>query len=690
MGHIKQEVYDKYLSLHPEEEALLKPFLNGFNISHGGRRRIYRSDIAYFFLEPEAGIRETYGFNQEILLIYSSYQTIEPRTIQAAEELLATAPAKGRVDNLSYILVSEDPNVRRWVSEYILGNQEARIIVTFFAQDLRDNRADTWFVRNALNLQHYSRDLFDYRLPLEKDTYFFGREDIVLPYHDSINRAENKGIFGLRKTGKTSLIFKLKRMLQSDRRYLFLYYDCKSPSIRMLRWNELLQKTSEDISQFFPSEIKLNTDRFNEKRAADTFARVVSGTPSDSRIVLVFDEIEYISPIATMDKHWHQDFIPFWQSFWDCQSRFRRISAIIAGVNPTIVEADTFGGIQNPLFGIVSYQFLRGLGRPDLARMLRILGRRMGLVFEDSAIDYLGDRYGGHPLLTRIACSILNSSLTIMRPTVITVPLLQRDEDSRDSDLVFYCRHVVSELRQFYPDEYSMLELLATKRTRDFLELSEAHSYIKHLLSYGIIEFRNKKPNVLIPVILRYVGQENQRAEKRSTIATIVRAVDRDNWLKHRVRTMIHDFRFLEKLIQRAGATPLFGPNSFPEADRLLTLIPAIEQAGFDNFANVLNRCFVESIEKQGASIGRSQFFSKDLKTNYPDLWHALQRVKLYRHLSMHLNLYDNINADLLEYLTGDLEGQAPNQVQDVFFVLQQRTLDDLLTALQIEINRLS
>ena len=341
-------------------------------------------------------------------------------------------------------------------------------------------------------------------------------------------------------------------------------------------------------------------------------------------------------------------------------------------------------------FGIVSYQFLRGLGRPDLARMLRILGRRMGLVFEDSAIDYLGDRYGGHPLLTRIACSILNSSLTIMRPTVITVPLLQRDEDSRDSDLVFYCRHVVSELRQFYPDEYSMLELLATKRTRDFLELSEAHSYIKHLLSYGIIEFRNKKPNVLIPVILRYVGQENQRAEKRSTIATIVRAVDRDNWLKHRVRTMIHDFRFLEKLIQRAGATPLFGPNSFPEADRLLTLIPAIEQAGFDNFANVLNRCFVESIEKQGASIGRSQFFSKDLKTNYPDLWHALQRVKLYRHLSMHLNLYDNINADLLEYLTGDLEGQAPNQVQDVFFVLQQRTLDDLLTALQIEINRLS
>ena len=127
MGQIKQDVYDKYLSRHPEEEGLLKPFLNGFNVSHGGRRRIFRSDIAYYFLEPESGIRETYGLNQEILLIYSSYRKMEPRAIQAIEELLTTAPARGRVDNLSYILVSEDPNAKKWVSEYILGNQEARM-----------------------------------------------------------------------------------------------------------------------------------------------------------------------------------------------------------------------------------------------------------------------------------------------------------------------------------------------------------------------------------------------------------------------------------------------------------------------------------------------------------------------------------------------------------------------------------
>ena len=96
-------------------------------------------------------------------------------------------------------------------------------------------------------------------------------------------------------------------------------------------------------------------------------------------MVVVFDEIEYISPVAKEDKHWHQDFIDFWQAFWAIQSRCRMLSAIIAGVNPSVVEKDTIEGIQNPLFGIVPYQYLTGLSLEDTGRMLRTLGKRMGL-----------------------------------------------------------------------------------------------------------------------------------------------------------------------------------------------------------------------------------------------------------------------------------------------------------------------
>ena len=67
---------------------------------------------------------------------------------------------------------------------------------------------------------------------------------------------------------------------------------------------------------------------------------------------------------------------------------------------------DLIDGIQNPLFGIVPYHYLRGLDIDDLRRLVTVLGRRMGMKFENDAIEYLGDRYGGHPLLTRIACSL--------------------------------------------------------------------------------------------------------------------------------------------------------------------------------------------------------------------------------------------------------------------------------------------
>jgi hypothetical protein len=80
----------------------------------------------------------------------------------------------------------------------------------------------------------------------------------------------------------------------------------------------------------------------------------------------------------------------------------------------------------------------------------------------------------------RIACSYLNSSLVrngMRKPVTATRPMLVGDELVRDSDLCFYCEHVVSELRQFYEDEYAMLELLACRQLGDFVEFARDGSW---------------------------------------------------------------------------------------------------------------------------------------------------------------------------------------------------------------------
>ncbi len=693
MGSIRIEVRDGHLNQYPEEEQLLKPFLDGFFVTWGRRRTAYNTELSVYFLNPEPFITESYGFDREIILVYSPFERMEARTIQAAETFLKDSPARGRVEQLNYFLISEDKNVKNWLQSYLADNQESRIIISFSADELREaSKGDSWYVRNAISQQLFGRDLFDYRLPLQKDTYFFGRQDIVMEYYDAIKRGENRGLFGLRKTGKTSLIFKLERMFKVDESISLFYYDCKLPYIRKLRWFQLYESICKDICDHF--KLRINGE-YDEINVAKTFSKLIQKIASlGKKVVLVFDEIEYISPVSLSDSHWKTDFIDFWQTFWACQSRERSISAIIAGVNPSVVEIDTFDRIQNPLFGIVPYNFLQGFTLDELSTMLNVLGKRMGLKFDSSSKIYIHKRYGGHPLLTRICCSLINTKLKIdgiNKPFAISTAWLVENEESRDSDLVFYCRHVVSELQQFYHDEYEMLGLLASGLTSDFIELSSYPEYIRHLKSYGLLGQDEKGcPSILIPVVGRYIGLEAARKDKRRTIYKLVDSAQRNDWLAKRIQNIIHDIHFLEKLINKNRHPRLFGPNSFPDADKFANIKVCQNAEDFTSFINTCYRCFVESIDNYGKSVGKSNYYWNEIKSTYPGLWHALQRIRLYRHDFFHLELKANVNDSLLEYLDTDLEGRMPSQVDELHFWLQQCVLDGLLTGIQIESQRFS
>lgn len=682
MGAIRLEVRP-HLEEHSDEELWLKAFTQDFFVTWGRETKILNTKVSAYFLNPEPHISESFGFEQELLLIYSKYKTVEPRAIQAVEAILAQEPARGRVEKLSYILVSEDPNIESWVENYATINKESRLIVPIFAGTLRAGGADQWLVRNKLNQYLFGRDLFDIRLPLEKDTYFFGRSDLVKKLLNSIKRSENRAIFGLRKTGKTSLLFKLERLVKEENVADVIYVDCKLPSVRKLRWFELVKKICNELG-YETSELE-----FDEISAADSLIKVIRERTNPA--LIIFDEIEYISPVAVEDRHWHKDFIDFWQTFWACQSRHRLISTVIAGVNPTVVEMDQIGGVQNPLFGIVSFEYLTGLTDEETRNMVRSLGKRMGMRFEFEALKYLFDRYGGHPLLTRLACSYENTEIvskTGRKPVDLTVSDLNAHEASRDAELTFYCRHVISELFQFYKDEYEMLEMLASKQLVEFADLANYPEFTKHLKSYGLLKINDRNQySIAIPVVGRYLALDLARREKRKSILRVVPKEGRKEWLEKRIRAISNDFRSLEDAIRASNSTKLFGPNSFPEADYFARINVVDGEQGFENFINVCNRCFVESVETYGKSIGANSYYWNEIKSTYPTLWHALHRIKLYRHHNFHLVLKATVTEEILEYLECDLEGKQSSMSAESYFVLQQCTLDDLLLGIQSEIS---
>ena len=691
MAKIHNDVLSDHLVQYRGEREYLVPFLNGFDITWARRRSTKGTELSVYFLSPETHIKDQFGFEKEILLAISNYSTLQPRVMQAVSRILQEEPAQGRVDPTTFFLITSSPGAEDWVKGYSTENKEPRICVVFDLAEMRKEKNNQWLVRSIITRQLFSRDLFNEQLPLRSDLFFFGRDAIAAELLTSMKQAQNRGLFGLRKTGKTSLLYKVQRLAEREKIYTY-YYDCKRPSIRNLHWEQFLERIIEDISRDAPSNVKI--PKRLASHISDAFVQVVSAFAERGRVCLIFDEIEYVSPIAKLDDHWKTEFVPFWQTLWSAQSEIRELSFLLAGVNPTAIELDIVNDVQNPLFGIVTPKYLTGFDVTEVRAMLHHFGKRMGLKFDIDAVNYIFNRFGGHPLLTRMACSFLNGILLnkkVSRPYSVTQAVVMGHESDQEQEMSFYCRHVVSELKLFYPDEYLMLETLVTGNVAEFIELESGGDDVRHLQKYNLIQYTETgRPELQIPALARYIRQEKSRREGRRDDGYLVPSDFRTQWLSSRTRRIVDDFRNLVRLTTANAGPELFSGGVFPEAERFCELQPVSSRDQFDVFVNICNRCFVESVERTGRRIGKSKYFWNEIKTSYPELWEALHRIKLYRHEELHLELNANVDAALRGYLEVDLSGKRLSQLAEPYFKLQQAVIDELFVGLQCELDRLS
>ena len=686
MGSIDPAVLNGIVKDEPQLERLLRPFLVDFDISWGAKHSSCNTILYQFIAKPSQIFSETFGLEFELLLVYTPFTSMQARAMQAIDSLYHSAPAKGRVENLVCIVISDDRNAKKWINTYSTEYQDLRTYVVFVKDDLIASKKHS--LLSEFRKQLSERDLFDVQLPLLDDLYFFGRQTILQNIQDNIRQGENSGVFGLRKTGKTSLLYKIKRTVENANGGKVFIYDSKNAKIRMRPWTELLRLILEDICH----EYSLPIPDLGAKTPLDVveaFEKTIKFIPRAQRAVLIFDEIEYISFSPSLDAHWEKEYFDFWHFLWSMQSAYRTLCFIVAGVNPQVIEISSIKKIQNPLFGIVKPYYLQGLSRDDVHDLARRIGRRMGLSFDYTAIDYIHSRYCGHPLLTRLALSFENRNAT-QKPITFTKELLVEHETTREEELVPYCQHIVDVLKDFYPDEYLLLEFLSTGDTDGFIELSSDPLSVNHLKNYGLLAYENKMPKIEIPVVASYIRRMTAKKNGAQLSRMIIPVDRRKKWLDDNIKSIISYMRQLEVAISSNDEALLFGSNSFPQADKLLNLPVANNENNFKIFITALSNCFVESIENYGKSIQKFDYFWNEIKTSYPHLFKALLRVKAYRNRSEHLKLTAKMQTVVNEYLHADLEGQTFCEVHDADFILQQCTVEELKVAISVEISGLS
>ena len=78
------------------------------------------------------------------------------------------------------------------------------------------------------------------------------------------------------------------------------------------------------------------------------------------------------------------------------------------------------------------------------------------------------------------------------------------------------------------------------------------------------------------------------------------------------------------------------------------------------------------------------KYFWNEIKNSYPALHAVLHRIKVYRHSQDHLSLNPDVAQKYKAFWDEDTKEIADSDEQR--FAIQQKVLENLLTAIQIEI----
>jgi AAA-like domain len=501
-GRISESTAD-FLTSDIKLREIIDPFLASFDITFQDISHLFNTTVHFMFLKPLHHTQHYFGLDREIVLAYSPYAELQQRVFQNISAYLGREPAHGRVDPLIYFLVSNAVNRLEAVKQRMIDGAESHMIITF-AQDECISATAGDFVASKIKEQLYTRDLYDIEDPIDDDLFFFGRRRLVFHIMDTIKRGSNIGLFGLRKMGKTSVIYKIRRLVKEENLGEFVYFNLEKPSLYALQWFELLG----EIRNRLPGIHKARTT-WSEKLAIKAFEQAIRDFIQNrpgKHLVIALDEIEHIAPKLGQRAHWDNQFVEFWKAARAIQSQRRNCCFLIVGANASVIETPMYNGIDNPLFSWARTVYIPSFDLEEVNQMVRTIGRYSGLEWGPASIEYLLEHYGGHPLLTRLACSRAAAALgdADRRPITVGVEFLKATEAERDESIFEHAQHVLGMLEKWYPEEATALKMLGLGDNAAFDQFAKQRpDQVRHLTAYELV---SRNPwQVRMPFLIKFL-----------------------------------------------------------------------------------------------------------------------------------------------------------------------------------------
>jgi len=240
-------------------------------------------------------------------------------------------------------------------------------------------------------------------------TWFFGRTKLLNDIPIMLRQGQNVGVFGLRKSGKTSLLNQVRlRLIDVPVAYL----DCQAyvpVAVDLLReiLYRLLAETERLVGRKLP--VAKRTETLNELRAQLVVLHEKLTEKTSERFVIILDEIDKWFPnrrdpdsAVTL-----KESITLFRILRALAQERRMLSILIAAYRPEINRQNLLlePVTENPMYGSFHETFLGFLGEDDTRRMIVDLGTLKEIVWSEDALKAVYRASGGHPMFSRLLAS---------------------------------------------------------------------------------------------------------------------------------------------------------------------------------------------------------------------------------------------------------------------------------------------
>lgn len=503
--------------------------LPGIHIGIAGRRDLppHVTDLVVEVSNPE--LNASFGivgsflvrcFNRtpkkiEIINLSNYLRSVEPHGVLGLQDgrEVALNPS------FAFVAVPGLNAVRDHLMSILSENNE--VVVPLDDSAFRESEDPLKVLRKLLSQFLGSRDVYNSTLPVS-GRRFFGRERLLVQLTDEVNHGQFLGIYGLRKMGKTSLIYQLRDEKLRDE--AVAYVDLQASAALAVKhcgplywelerdlYNRLLKRKSKAIDFLRLGRVKRFSDLpENGENAALVFSEdmkelldaMSSGEVTDfSKLVIVLDELERILPLAGQSGvAGYSEFFGLLRGLAQTERYRRLVSSVVVAANAAISERGYWEGRENPVFALYKPIFLPPLSASDCAEMIKTLGKGMSVYWEKPALDTVFKETGGHPFLTRSLCSQITRNY-LSRPLTVEPEMVQaqiapfiRDESDK-------LGQIVELLNTNFPEEEEYLEKIAVGEALPDLS-DEA---LRHLIGYQLIAGKDSEYHMTLNLLRRWL-----------------------------------------------------------------------------------------------------------------------------------------------------------------------------------------